>query len=109
MLACPIPGPLPEAAGVLGVRVFPLKLCQLRRNLSWDAWVTFLSRWVGVTLRLVRIILAERVDIVHLGRIKAILAAIPDECDVPHAIIVMEDAMVALMLGWWFASRKPSA
>ena len=65
MLACPVPGPLAEAATGLGVRVFPLKLCQLRRHQKWVSWVSFLFRWVRVTLRLVRIILVERVDLVH--------------------------------------------
>ena len=41
-----------------------------------------------------------RLDLLHLQRIGKILDGIPGDTDLPHAIIALEDAIVACSLGF---------
>jgi glycosyltransferase involved in cell wall biosynthesis len=76
-LACPARSPLSESVTRLGIRVFPLKLCAVRRDSAPIPAAIFLAHWVRVTLRLLRIIWRERVDVVHTNNTVAQLWSWP--------------------------------
>ncbi len=77
LLACPAPGSLAAAATRRGVPVFPLALSPLRRHATWVARGRFALRWMATTLRLIRIIVVQRVELVHTNSTPAQLWAWP--------------------------------